>query len=85
MAKRGYNKLNKLKQYKIILGIVNTHYKPGYTTYAGVFRTFVEPAYPMSYNTFMKIVNMPHADRQIEIELARINEPSTAQEDTDKF
>jgi len=71
MAK-GYNKINYLKQCKIIIGIVNTHYKEGYTTYAGIFRTFVEPFYPMHYNSFMKIVNMSNVDTQIQEELERI-------------
>ncbi|MDR0206668.1 MAG: hypothetical protein LBI45_05370 [Bacteroidales bacterium] len=72
MTKKGYNRLNYLKQCKIIVDIVNLHYKPGYTTYAGVFRTFIEPLYPMHYNTFMRIINMPNVDRQIEREMEHI-------------
>ena len=77
MAKKvGYNRLNYLRHCKIIIGIVNAHYKEGYTTYAGVFRTFVEPFYPMHYNTFMRIINAPNIDRQIEREMERINKPA---------
>jgi hypothetical protein len=65
MIKKGYNRLNYLKHCKIIVGIVNTHYKEGYTTYAGIFRTFVEPFYPMSYKSFMKIINTSNIDSQI--------------------
>jgi hypothetical protein len=82
MGKKGYNKINNLKRYKIILDIVNTHYNPKYTTYAGVFRTFVEPIYPMNYNTFMKIVNMPGVEQQLEAELARVSEHDKT--DTDR-
>jgi len=72
MAKKGYNRLNYLKQCKIIIDIVNTHYKGGYTTYAGVFRTFIEPYYPMHYNTFMRIINAPNIELQIKREMERI-------------
>lgn len=76
MAKKGgYNKLNYLKHCKIITGIVNTHYKAGYTTYSGIFRAFVEPFYPMSYKSFMKIINMPNIDNQIEREQSRMEKP----------
>jgi hypothetical protein len=71
--KRG--RLNYLKRCKIIIGIVNAHYKEGYTTYAGIFRTFVAPFYPMHYNSFMKIVNMPNIDKQIQEEMERIGKP----------
>ena len=72
----GYNRLNRLRHCKIIIDIVNAHYKAGYTTYSGVFRTFVEPFYPMHYNSFMKIINMPNIDRQIETEVARLKKPA---------
>ena len=66
MKKKGYNRLNYLKHCKIVIDIVNAHYKAGYTTYAGVFRTFVKPFYPMTYKSFMKIMNMPNVSGQIE-------------------
>ena len=73
MSKKGYNQINYLKRCKIIIGIVNNHYKEGYTTYSGIFRTFIEPLYPMSYKSFMKIINMSNIDMQIEREKQRIN------------
>ena len=73
MAKKGYNQINYLKRCKIIIGIVNTHYREGYTTYSGIFKTFVAPLYPMSYKSFMKIVNMPNIDRRIKEEEERVN------------
>ncbi|MCL2291212.1 MAG: hypothetical protein FWC34_11030 [Bacteroidetes bacterium] len=76
MAKKGYNRLNYLKHCKIVIDIVNAHYRVGYTTYSGIFRTFVEPFYPMSYKSFMKIINMPSIDKQIERELERIGKPT---------
>jgi len=72
MAKRVYNRLNYLKRCKIIVEIVNLHYREGLTTYAGVFRTFVEPFYPMSYKSFMKIVNMKNIAIQIKEEQDRL-------------
>jgi len=85
IKKGGYSKhrLNYLKHCKNVINIVNTHYKEGYTTYAGVFRTFVEPFYPMHYNTFMKIVNMPNIDKQIEREKERID--NSAETDIDSI
>ncbi len=71
MAK-GYNRINYLKQCKIIIDIVNKHYHEGYTTYAGIFRTFIEPYYPMHYNSFMKIINMPSVEKQLEHECDKV-------------
>jgi hypothetical protein len=82
MAK-GYNKINYLKQCKIIIGIVNTHYKEGYTTYAGIFRTFVEPFYPMCYSSFMKMVNMPNVDKQLKEELERFGKSTEETEENE--
>jgi len=62
---KGYNRLNHLKRCRIIVDIVNAHYREGLTTYSGIFRQFVYPFYPMSYKSFMKIVNMPNIDLQI--------------------
>jgi hypothetical protein len=81
MAKKGgYNRLNYLKRCKIIIDIVNAHYWEGITTYAGVFRTFVEPVYPMDYKSFMKIMNMRNVDKQISEELERIGKPVQEEE-----
>ena len=55
-----YNKLNKLRLYTRVIEIVNTNYIDGVTTYAGIWRQYVCNVYPMSYDTFMKIVNMPN-------------------------
>ncbi len=50
---------NKLNYYKKIVDLVNEHFIPDVTTYAGIWRRFVVPRYPMSYRTFMKIMAMP--------------------------
>lgn len=60
-------RINKLRYYKIIVDIVKTHYVPGLTTYAGVWREFVYPFYPMSYVTFMRIVNYPNLNTELKI------------------
>ena len=60
------NRLNYLLHCKKVVDIVNQHYEEGWTTYAAVWRKYVNPVYPMSYATFIKIINMPGIDRQIE-------------------
>jgi len=54
-----YNPLNRLLYYKEVINIVQANFIPGVTTYAGIFREFVKPKYPMSYRTFMKIMATP--------------------------
>ena len=60
------NRLNYLLHCKKVVDIVNQHYEEGWTTYAAVWRKYVNPIYPMSYATFIKIINMTGLDRQIE-------------------
>ena len=60
------NRLNYLLYCKKVVEIVNKYYEEGWTTYAAVWRKHVNPLYPMSYATFIKIINMPGLDRQIE-------------------
>ena len=62
------NRLNHLLYCKKVVEIVNKYYEEGWTTYAAVWRKYVNPTYPMSYATFIKIINMPGLDRQIEAE-----------------
>ncbi|MGI6078050.1 MAG: hypothetical protein ACOXZH_00165 [Bacteroidales bacterium] len=59
-------RINKLRYYKIIVDIVKAHYVPGLTTYAGVWREFVYPFYPMSYQTFMRIIAYPKLNLELE-------------------
>lgn len=54
-----YNNRNRLLMYRNVLEIVDKHYEEGITTYSGVWRRHVYPVYPMSYQTFMKIVGCP--------------------------
>jgi hypothetical protein len=54
--------------YQRIIEIVNKHYIEGVTTYAGVFREYVYPVYPMSYASFMKIINTPNISEKSKIE-----------------
>ncbi len=63
-----YNKYNKLNQYLKIMDIVKRHYVPGVSTYKGVWKMYVYPIYPMSYNRFIQIVGMPNLRRQMEEE-----------------
>lgn len=60
-----YNNYNRYKMYKKVLDIVNKEFVPGVTTYKGIFHKYVEPTYPMSYNTFIKIINVPNLDNKI--------------------
>lgn len=51
--------------YKRVLEIVAEHYEEGVTTYSGVWRKHVFPVYPISYQTFLKIVNLPSLDSRM--------------------
>lgn len=54
-----------LLRYKRIIEITNQYYELGITTYSGVWRKYVYPIYPCSYNTYMRIINTPHIDSDI--------------------
>ena len=41
------NRLNYLLHCKKVVDIVNQHYEEGWTTYAAVWRRYVNPVYPM--------------------------------------
>lgn len=60
-----FNRVNKLKQYKLVIDIVNKHFVEGLTPYAAVWRLYVNPIYPMSYNKFMQIINMTGLEKQL--------------------
>lgn len=60
-----FNRVNKLKQYKLIIDIVNQHFVEGLTPYAAIWRMYVNPVYPMSYNKFMQIINMSGIEKQL--------------------
>ena len=61
-----YNNRNKLLMYKRVLEIVEKHYEEGVTTYSGVWRKHVFPVYPVSYQTFLKIVNLSSLESRIQ-------------------
>lgn len=50
---------NTLLRYKNVITIVQEYYDEDTTTYSGIFRKYVEPIYPMTYQTFIKIINTP--------------------------
>ena len=62
-----YNKLNKLLFYKKVIHIVNENFIDGITTYAGIWREKVNKVYPMTYETFLKIINYPNIEKEIEV------------------
>ena len=64
-----YNKINKLKRNLLIVEITNRHYEPGYTTYAAIFRKHIEPVYPMSYKSYIDIINAPDIAKSLEKEV----------------
>ncbi len=53
-----YNNKNLLIRYKQIQVETQKHYIPEVTTYAGVFRKYIKPFFPMCYDTYMKIINL---------------------------
>ena len=78
------NRLNYLLYCKNVVKIVNEHYEDGWTTYAAVWRRYVNPVYPMSYQKFITIINMPNLDRQIAEEEAKAKNNRLAAPDTKK-
>lgn len=69
--KKMYRKVNKLKYYLKVVEITNKHYVEGVSTYSGIFRKYIEPIYPMSYQQYIKIINMPNLKKQLEKELTK--------------
>lgn len=61
-----YNKKNKLLQMKLVVELYKKHKQPGVST-AYVFRTYIEPLYPMSISTLYNYLSTP-----IEKELKQI-------------
>jgi len=55
----GYNKKNLHRKIALVQAIVQEHFIEGVTTYKGIFEKWVEPIYPMSYETFIKYINTP--------------------------
>lgn len=74
-----YNKLNRYKYYKNVLEIVKVHYISGITPYAGIYREHVYPVYPVSYKTFMNIVNFPNLEQKIANETKKRDEKQNNQ------
>lgn len=68
----GYNKINQYKRYLIIVNIVKQHYQEGVTTYKGIWRTYVNPFYPISYSKFIEIMNAPNLERKLKEEEERV-------------
>ena len=55
----------------MIQNIVNEKFDPDVTTYAGVWRKYINPIYPMSYKRFLEIINMTGLKKELRDELAR--------------
>lgn len=69
----GYNRANHLQRYIKIQDIVRKHYDPNVTTYAGIWRKYVIPIYPITYKRFMEIINMPRLKEQLAEEQKKHN------------
>jgi len=54
-----------LKLIEFVFDIVNQHFVEGLTPYAAIWRMYVNPVYPMSYNKFMQIINMSGIEKQL--------------------
>ncbi|MDR2979630.1 MAG: hypothetical protein LBV02_04220 [Bacteroidales bacterium] len=61
-----YNNFNKLMLEKKVIEIVEHNYVPEVTPYKWIWRAKVYPIYPMSYNTFLRIVNNPNFEQKLE-------------------
>lgn len=67
------SRLNLLRYYAKIVEITNAHYIEGFT-YSYVWRKYVYPVYPISYDTYMRIINYPRLAQELEdLEAARAN------------
>ncbi len=64
-----YSRVNHIQRYIIIQNIVKERYDPDVTTYAGIWRKYVNPVYPMCYKRFIEIINMSHLKEQLAEEL----------------
>jgi len=53
-----YNKKNKLLQIRLVVELYKKHKQPGVST-AYVFRTYIEPYYPMSISTLYNYLATP--------------------------
>ncbi len=54
-----YKNKNKIKQIEMVCALVQKYYVPGVTTYVGIWREYINPVYPMCYNTFLNYINTP--------------------------
>lgn len=59
-----YNRKNLLIKYKQVQEETQKHFVPGVTTYSGIFEVYIKDKYPMSYATYMKIINC-NVDKEI--------------------
>jgi hypothetical protein len=71
-----YNRINKLKYYKIIQDITKEKYEIGYNTLIGVYEKFIYPIYPISYSHYRKILEEPRLESRLEEEKKRIHDNS---------
>lgn len=69
-----YSRVNHIQRYIIIQNIVRDKYDPDVTTYAGIWRKYVNPIYPMTYHRFIEIINMPHLNEQLSDEMRHTEE-----------
>jgi len=68
-----YNNFNKLLLAKKVIAIVEKNYVPEVTPYKGIWRRYVYPIYPMSYNTFLKILDTSNLETKIELEKKKVS------------
>lgn len=55
----GFNRKNLNRKILLVQNIVQENFIEGVTTYKGIFEKYVNPIYPMSYETFIKYINTP--------------------------
>ena len=55
----GYNRENLNRKIALVQDLVQKHYIEGVTTYKGIWREYVNPVYPMTYDTFIRYINTP--------------------------
>ena len=68
-----YKNFNRLMLAKKVVGIVDEYYVPGATPYKWIWKVKVYPTYPMSYNSFLGIINTPNLDKKLEDEKKKVS------------
>lgn len=66
------SRINVLKRHLDIQRITRQNYVEGLTTYAGVWRNYIEPIYHITYSQYMRILGLGGLAGELEREQERV-------------